>query len=373
MANSITPFFSDLPDARSDHGKRHYLSDLVAIAVCAVVCGAEGWVDVALFGRAKREWFATFLKLPHGIPSHDTFGRVFACIDPDRFERCFRAWTSALAGVIVGVVAVDGKTLRRSFGAADRKGAIHMISAWATDNQVVFGQLAVDGKTNEITAIPKLLAMLDIKGLTVTIDAIGCQKAIAKQIVKQEGDYMLQVKANQPELHEDVKKVFQNALERGWGKREHDTHEQIEKGHGRIEKRRTYLTWDVPWLIKASSVWRGIQGIVMVERERTIGEQTSVTRHYYITSLHTRKASEAARACRAHWGVENGLHWTLDVGFNEDQCRVREGYAAENLARLRRIALNLLKSETTVKAGIKAKSKNAGWSHDYLLKVLGSG
>jgi predicted transposase YbfD/YdcC len=373
MANSITPFFADIPDTRSEHGKRHLLSDLVAIAVCAVVCGAEGWVDVALFGRAKESWFRTFLHLPHGIPSHDTFGRVFAAIEPEHFERCFRAWTNSLAGVIVGVVAVDGKTIRRSFNAADKKAAIHMISAWAADNQVVFGQLAVAGKSNEITAIPQLLAMLDIKGLTVTIDAIGCQKAISRQILAQGGDYMLQVKANQPELHEDIKAVFDNAAARGWGARAHDTDEQVEKGHGRIERRRTHLTWDVPWLIKASSQWEGLRGIVMVERERTVDETTSITRHYYITSLHTRKASEAARACRAHWGVENGLHWTLDVAMNEDQCRVREGHAAENFARLRRIALNLLKNESTVKAGIKAKSKNAGWSHDYLLRVLGSG
>lgn len=373
MANSITPFFSDLPDTRSEHGKRHLLSDLVAIAVCAVVCGAEGWVDVALFGEAKQSWFQTFLRLPHGIPSHDTFGRVFAALDPDHFERCFRAWTSALSGVMVGVVAVDGKTVRRSFDKASKKAAIHMISAWAADNQVVFGQLAVDGKSNEITAIPKLLKMLDIKGLTVTIDAMGCQKSIAKQIVRQGGDYMLQVKANQPELHDDIKQVFGNAEARGWGKREHDVHEQIEKGHGRIEKRRTHLTWDVPWLIKASSDWKGLRAIVMVERERTIGEATTIARHYYITSLDTHKASEAAHVCRAHWGVENGLHWRLDVGFNEDQCRIRRDHGAENFSRLRRIAQNLLKAETTVKAGLKAKSKNAGWSHDYLLKVLGSG
>ena len=343
MANSITPFFSDIPDFRSEHGKRHLLSDLVAIAVCAVVCGAESWVDVALFGRSKQKWLSTFLHLPHGIPSHDTFGRVFSLIDPDHFERCFQAWTSAMAGMVVGVLAVDGKTLRRSFDHADDKAAIHMISAWAADNRVVFGQITVDSKTNEITAIPKLLAMLDIKGLTVTIDAMGCQKAIAEQIVA-----------------------------RGLGKREHDVDEQVEKGHGRNERRRTILTWDVPWLIKASSAWRSLRGIVMVERERTIAETTTIQRHYYITSLHTRKASEAARACRAHWGVENGLHWTLDVGMNEDQCRIRKDHAAENFSRLRRIALNLLKNETTIKAGVKAKSKTAGWNHDYLLKVLGS-
>src|SRR6267142_4322692 len=216
MANSITPFFADIPDSRSEHGKRHLLSDIVAIAICAVVCGAEGWVDVELFGRSKITWLHTFLHLPHGIPSHDTFGRIFAGIDPDHFERCFRAWTSALAGVIVGVLSVDGKTLRRSFDKADAKAAIHMISAWAADNHVVFGQLAVDAKSNEITAIPKLLEMLDIQGLTVTIDAIGCQKSIAKQIVAQGGDYMLQVKGNQPELHADIKMIFDRALSRGW-------------------------------------------------------------------------------------------------------------------------------------------------------------
>jgi predicted transposase YbfD/YdcC len=328
---------------------------------------------MADFGRAKDPLLRRILSLPHGIPSHDTFGRVFAAIDPDHFERCFRAWTAALAGVIVGVVAVDGKTLRRSFDRAGQKAAIHMISAWAADNRVVFGQLAVGDKSNEITAIPRLLEMLDLKGLTVTIDAIGCQRAIAAQIVGQGGDYMLQVKANQPELHADVVQVFEQARLRGWGKRAHDEHREIDKGHGRLQERRTLLTWDVPWLIKASPDWKGLRGIVCVERQRTLGQTTTLTRHYYITSLHTRKAPEAARACRAHWGVENGLHWTLDVGFNEDQCRVRRGHAAENFARLRRIALNLLKNETSVKAGLKAKAKTAGWDHNYLLKVLGGG
>ena len=373
MANSIVPFFDDLPDTRSEHGKRHLLGDVIAIAVCAVVCGAESWVDVELFGRCKIDWLRTFLRLPHGIPSHDTFGRIFARIDPDQFEQRFRAWTSALAGVIVGVVAVDGKTLRRSFDKANAKAALHMISAWAADNRVVFGQLAVDGQSNEITAIPKLLEMLDLQGLTITIDAIGCQKAIARQIIDQGGDYMLQVKANQPELHADVKTVFDNALSRGWGKRVHDVHEQIEKGHGRIETRRTWITRDVPWLIKATSPWAGLRAIVCVERERTIDDTTTKRRHYYITSLDTHKAAEAARVCRAHWGVENSLHWTLDVSQNEDQCRVRHGHAAENLSRLRRIALNLLRNEQTIKAGIKAKSKTAGWDHQYLLKVLGAG
>lgn len=373
MANSIAAYFSDLSDPRSGHGKRHLLSDMMAIAICAVVCGAEGWVDVEVFGRAKLKWLRTFLRLPHGIPSHDTFGRVFGALDPDQFEQCFRAWTEALSSVIVGMVAIDGKTIRRSFDSADQKAAIHMISAWAADNRVVFGQLAVGDKTNEITAIPKLLEKLDIKGLTVTIDAAGCQKAIARQIIDQGGDYMLQVKANHPELHEDIKSVFDNARSRGWGRREHDFDEQIEKGHGRIEIRRTWLTRDVPWLIRPTSSWPGLRAIVCVERNRTIGERTTTTRHYYITSLDTRKASEAARACRAHWGVENSLHWTLDVSQNEDQSRIRIGHAAENFSRLRRLALNLLRNESTLKAGIKAKSKAAGWDHDYLLKVLGTG
>lgn len=373
MANSVAEFFSEVPDPRGRHGRRHLLSDMMAIAICAVVCGAEGWVDVEVFAKAKEKWFKSFLELPHGIPSHDTFGRVFGAIDPDQFERCFRAWTEALAGVIVGVVSIDGKTIRRSFDKADEKAAIHMISAWASDNRVVFGQLAVGAKTNEITAIPKLLEMLDIKGLTITIDAAGCQTAIAGKIIERGGDYMLQVKANQPDLHEDIKGVFENARSGGWGKRAHDFDEQIEKGHGRIETRRTWLTWDVPWLISAKSPWRGLRGIVCVERTRTIGEATTTTRHYYITSLDTRKASEAARACRAHWGVENSLHWTLDVSQNEDQSRIRTGHAAENFSRLRRLALNLLRNETTLKVGIKAKSKAAGWDHDYLLKVLGAG
>ena len=372
MAFSISSYFADLPDPRGRQGRQHRLDAMLGIAMCAVICGAEGWSEVALFGRAKRQWFQTFLDLPNGIPSHDTFGRVFAALDPEAFERCFMAWTAAIADGSGGeLLAIDGKTIRRSFDRASKKSALHMISAWAHDNRLVFGQLATEAKGNEITAIPKLLALLDLRDAMVTIDAIGCQKAIAGQIIEQGGDYVLQIKGNHPTLHEEVKFLFDEAIEHDFQHMEYASHERTEADHGRIETRRTWTTAEVDWF-REGDEWAGLRSFACVESRRQIKgtDEVSVERRYYLSSLDGTDAKLLADVCRGHWGVENRLHWSLDVSFGEDQSRIRQGHAAENFSRLRRMALNLLKRETTAKVGIKAKRLKAGWDHDYLLKIL---
>jgi predicted transposase YbfD/YdcC len=369
MASSVQRHFGDLPDPRSDHGKRYPLDALITIAICGVICGAEDWVGVAAFGEAKRDWFCTFLDLPGDTPTHDTFARVFARLDPDAFEARFRAWTAALAGQLGGTLSLDGKTLRRSFDRASGKAALHMVSAWAGEHGLVFGQLAVDEKSNEITALPRLLELLDLKGMTVTIDAIGCQKDIAAKITAKGGEYVLAVKDNQPTLHADVARVFDDAAESGWRGQAHDTHVEVDKGHGRIETRTTTITWAPHDLVEAAG-WTGVRCLVRVERERVVGESVSTSVHHFISSLDTRRAQRMAEAVRAHWGVENRLHWSLDVSFSEDQSRLRAGHGAQNMSRLRRLALNALKSDTTQKMGLKNKRLMAGWDHSYLIRLL---
>jgi len=370
---SIAVFFSRMPDPRGDRGRRHLLSDILVIGILAVLCGAEHWTEVEEFGRAKEAWLREFLKLPHGIPSHDIFGEVFAALDPEAFETCFRAWTAAAAGLIAGVVAIDGKTIRRSFDAATGKAAVHMVSAWAADNGVVFGQIAVGDKSNEITAIPALLKLLRINGLIVTIDAIGCQKDIAGQIVAQGGDYALAVKNNQPTLRRDIQELFDWAERRGFEGLRHARSEQTEKGHGRVETRRTDMLGDLAQITDAAA-WPGLRCVVRVRSERTpAGGSTRVEDRYFISSIQTKRAEELARVCRAHWGVENGLHWRLDVTFGEDSGRVRVRHAAQNLSRLRRLALNMLTLAPPPRgktASVKAKRFRAGLDHKYLLTIL---
>jgi predicted transposase YbfD/YdcC len=370
MADSVVTFFAELPDPRSPLGRRHLLSDVLTIAICGVICGAEGWAEVEQFGRDKRAWFRTFLALPHGIPSHDTFGRIFASLDPEAFERCFVAWMSALAGRSdQRIVAVDGKTLRRSFDRASKQAAVHMVSAFASANRVVLGQVATQAKSNEITAIPKLLELLDLHGAIVTIDAMGCQKEIARTIVEQGGDYVLAVKDNQPTLHEQVTGLMDEGIRESFRWMHHDVCVETGGDHGRIETRRVSSTPDVQWL-KGVGSWPGLRSLAVVESAREIQGQTSQERRYYISSLDGMDALAMAAAIRGHWGVENQLHWSLDVSFREDDCRIRRGHGAENFSRLRRIALNLLKSEKSVNIGVKAKRLKAGWNHDYLLRVL---
>ena len=374
-ANSIQAHFADLPDPRRAQGKRHRLSDMIVIAVCAVICCADSWADVADFGNAKLKWFGTFLDLPHGIPCQDTFERVFARIDPDAFERCFMNWSEALAGSSRGkLVAIDGKKIRRSFAHAwDHSTATHLVSAFVHENATVLGQLSVDCKENEIVAIPRLLELLDLTGATVTIDAMGCQTEIAGNIVQNGGDYLLAVKENQPALHQTLQRnLDEMRLEQFAGVR-HDFRQTVDGDHGRIETRRVWVTDQLDdWLDQSQrSRWPGLRSVAVVEATREIpSKPASVERRYFISSLPGTDASRMAEAIRGHWSVENKLHWVLDVSFAEDQARQRKDHSAENFSRLRRIALNLLRRETTKKRGIKGKRLNAAWDHDYLLKLL---
>lgn len=343
---------------------------MLTIAICGVICGADSWTEIEQFGEAKLAWFKTFLELPRGIPSHDTFGRVFAALDPDAFERCFMAWMQALVDPSDGrLIAVDGKTLRRSFEHAWDRAAIHLVSAFACTNSLVFGQLTTEAKSNEITAIPKLLELLDLKGATVTIDAMGCQKTITQTLVDREAEYVLAVKENQPTLYRKVKALMDEAILEDFVGVAHDRCDETDGNHGRIERRRLWCTPEVHWVQEAQE-WTGLRSFVAVESTRTLGAITTTERRYYISSLSGTDAAALARAVRGHWGIENQLHWALDMAFREDESRIRRGHSAENFSRLRRIALNLLKKEKSIRVGIKAKRLRAGWDHDYLLRVI---
>jgi len=370
MASSIWEHFSVVSDPRLDRTKLHKLEDILAITICAVICTCDTWNEIEDFGEAHKDWFETFLELPNGIPSHDTFGRVLAALNPEDFERCFQAWVTDLAGSSEGkLIAIDGKALRRSVDRASGKAAVYLVSAWVQENHAVFGQVAVDDKSNEITAIPKLLEMLQLKNATVTIDAIGCQKDIAQKIIDRKGHYVLAVKGNQGTLHDDVKAFLDDAVQRDFKGLPHDLFEQTEKGHGRIETRRTWCTDKIGWLTDRHH-WAGLCSVAVMDCQRKIGDQSSVERRYFISSLPARTAQRIAMAVRKHWRVENELHWSLDVCFNEDQSRARIKNAAENLSRVRRIALTLLRQDTSDTASLRRKRLRASWDQNYLLKVL---
>ncbi len=369
--SSLLAYFGDLPDPRIERCKHHQLLDIIAIGICAVICGADSYVEMEEFGRAKREWFETFLDLENGIPSHDTFRRVFGKLKPSEFQRCFLAWIESVQERTKGeVIAVDGKALRGSFERTTNRLAIRMVSAWSTHNHLVLGQVKTAEKSNEITAIPALLRLLEIEGCIVTIDAMGCQKEIVAQIVEQKADYCISLKGNQGILHEEVREYFEWARRIDFKDLEYTYAEAVEKDHGRLEVRRCWSVADVEWL-NHKQEWSGLRSICAVEAERVemTTQKRSVETRYFISSLES-DAQALMQAVRKHWAIENSLHWVLDVAFGEDKCQIRKDHGAENFAMLRHIALNLLKREKTAKVGVKIKRNKAGWNNDYLLKVL---
>jgi predicted transposase YbfD/YdcC len=364
--------FETLEDPRVEYLVEHRLLDIVALTICAVICGADSWVEIEAYGHSKVDWLKRFLALPNGIPSHDTISRLFAVLDPDQLQDCFIRWIKSIAQLSDGeVVAIDGKSVRRSYDHGKGKGAIHMVSAWASQTGLVLGQVKVDSKSNEITAIPKLLEVLDISGCIVTIDAMGAQTAIATQIVEQGADYILSLKGNQGNLHDDVEQLFDWANQTQFKDIPHEYYQTLEKGHGRLEIRRHWLLESVEHLIDAHR-WQGLKRVGMLESERHVtGQPVTIERRYYLLSLDG-DVNRFARAARSHWGIENQLHWCLDVAFREDHSRIRTGHAPENMALIRKIALNLLTQESSAKVGKKAKRLKAGWDNDYLLRVLAS-
>ena len=369
---NIEKHFVDLPDPRTGNATQHIFLEILVIAICAVICGADGWTDIELFGRKKKKWLKTFLELPKGIPSHDTFGRVFAKIKPEEFQKRFMEWVKAIETLTHGqVIAVDGKQLRGSHDHEQGKSAIYMVNAWATANQLVLGQRKVDEKSNEITAIPKLLQVLEISGCIVTIDAIGTQTEIAKTIIQKDGDYLLSVKENQGRLFSDIQFLFETDARYAFEQVAHSYAKTVNKDHGRIEVRECWAIDHEEYLnqLYGRENWMGLKCIVRIVSRRQIGDKVEHKIRYFISSLPA-NAKTILKAKRDHWKIENQVHWVLDIAFREDNSRVRIDHAAENLSVLRHMALNLLKKEKTAKGGIRAKRLQAAWDQDYLLTVL---
>jgi len=364
-----------VPDPRRQcKNLRHPLVDLLVVGFCGVLCGCDDFVELETFGRKKEAFFRRFLELPEGIPSHDTFRRVFQAVCPQALQRCLIQWLQGLrqtAPAAAGaVIAIDGKTLRRTFDRAQGLGALHLVSAWATANGLTLGQVAVDAKSNEITAIPQLIELLDLKDCVVTIDAAGCQKDIAAQLVAKEADYVLALKENQPTLYDQVSNYFLDQLEKEGAERKLRHHREVEDGHGRTETRETFVAPATKEMV-ASGAWLGLVTVVLVIRrcvEHATGKTSDDVR-YFISSLPA-KAKRLAGAVRQHWGIENHLHWVLDIAFNEDRMRQRDRNGIENVALLNRLAVSVLRQDKTVKGGVKCKRKAAGWDDNYLLHLL---
>jgi predicted transposase YbfD/YdcC len=369
---TITKHFASLPDPRRGNATQHLLNDILLIAICAILCGADTWVEVEAWGKAKQRWLQRFLALPHGIPSHDTFGRVFARLDLKEFERCFLGWIRAISKRVQHqIVSIDGKKLRRSHNRSQGQRAIEMVSAWASANRLVFGQVKVGDRSTAVTAIPKLLRLLELTGCIVTMDAEGCHPKFTDLIVQRGGDYQLAVKENQGPLYQELKDLFTGCEEVGFRQVPHEYAKRTNKNHGRIEIRECWTLSDPEYLayLYHRAAWKNLRTLVRVRAERRFGDHRSIETRYYISSLKG-NAPAALRVARGHWGIENGLHWVLDIAFREDESRVRKDHAPENFAVLRHIALNLLKRDRTAHMGMHAKRLRAGWDDAYLLQIL---
>jgi predicted transposase YbfD/YdcC len=369
---NIFSYFADLEDPRTGNNIAHPLENVITIAILAVICGADGWVDVESYGKAKKDWLATFLNLEKGIPSHDTFGRVFRWLDEEAFQSRFVQWTASICQQTQGeIVAMDGKKLRRSQDKRKGRDGIWMVSAWASENRLVLGQKKVDEKSNEITAVPELLAQLDISGCVVTLDALNTQTAIAKQIVGANADYILAVKKNQGTLYEDLEMLFDGFEENHYQSVSYQTAKRTNDGHDRQEYRQVWVVTDPEYLtyLRKGTQWAKLNSLVKLTAVRVTDTKTEITTRYFISSWQT-SAQSFLNAIREHWQIENGLHWVLDIAFREDESRIRKDHAPQNMVVLRHLALNLLKRDTSVKVGIAAKRKMAGWDNHYLLHVL---
>lgn len=363
----LISLFATMPDPRLDRRKLHNLGDILTIAILSVICGAETWVDMEEFGVARSDWLEQFLDLPNGIPSHDTFNRVFSLIDPKEFEKRFVQWVEGISGKLKGQIVIDGKMVAGSGNRLKCQDPLWIVSAWASDLDLVLAHTQVETKSNEITAIPNLLEVLHVQGCIISIDAMGCQKEISKKVIAKGADYVLAVKGNQRKLHDEICNFFDQAKLIDFEYVEHDKHKSYEENRGRIEERLLYVTDEIDWLpMKAD--WAGMRSIVCQISKRTINGKSSEEIRYYISSLPP-DAQLHVKAVRNHWGIENKQHWMLDVGFREDQCTIRDKISGKNFATLRRLALNLLK-QNPKKASIKRKRLRAGWDEEYLAEVL---
>lgn len=362
METSLHKYFSLIGDPRIHRNKKHLLTDIIILTIIAVICGAESWDSIELFGKAKITFLKRFLKLPNGIPSHDTINRVFSMLSPTRFERLFAEWANSLKdkGIDLELIAIDGKTLRGSKDTFHDKSPIHLVNAWASSNQLVLAQYKSEGKSNEINTIPLLLDILDIKGSIVTIDAMGTQTKIADKIAENGADYILALKGNQKGLREEVESIFRI-------QKPDSTDEVTEKGHGRIETRKCELINNLEFL-DGKEKWKDLSSIVKISTKRIVNAKTTCEIRYYISS-HNSSADKFNKYIRLHWGVENSVHWTLDMTFREDYQRKRNGMAAQNFSLINKIALNILKKDKT-KGSIKSKRLKAGWDNRFLTKLL---
>jgi predicted transposase YbfD/YdcC len=374
LETSILQHFSSLPDPRVERTKAHSLINILSIAILAVLAGADGWVAIETFGKAKQDWLAEFLDLPNGIPSHDTFSRVFARLDPIQVQQCFLRWVSGIVERIgVNVIAIDGKSLNQSYDRTHQLSSLHLVTAWVSEHRLVLGQVKVDSKSNEITAIPEILKILDIKDCIVTLDAMGCQRKVATDIISRGGNYVIALKGNHGKLYQRVKEYFEDAYNCGFSGSEVSHCEEVEGSHHRIE-RREYFSVAVAGLGQNFPLeqWSGLTSVVMVRSHRRLWNQETGETRFYITSLES-DAEQISAVIRSHWGIENSLHWTLDVTYGEDASRIRKGHSPENFALLRRLSVSLLNQERSFKGSQKMKRYKAAMDNEYLLNILLSG